>query len=206
MKILVSGFKPFGENRTNPTQRIISDLQKRSFDGIELHLLLLDVLFGKSGDLLIQEIRESDPDAVISFGLAAKAFEIRLERFAINMDDAVGSDNNGVVRSGEEIAPGNALAYRSNLPLEKIYSSLSNAGLPVSYSNHAGTYVCNHVFYRLRHWSESTGLDLKSGFIHIPQVGACDHDVKGSKPIKYDDLLEAACICIRETALACKES
>ena len=37
-------------------------------------------------------------------------------------------------------------------------------------SNTAGTFVCNHVTYGVRHMLELEGKGRKSGFIHIPYL------------------------------------
>lgn len=40
--------------------------------------------------------------------------------------------------------------------------------IPASISNSAGTFVCNHVTYGVRHIIETKYPGKKSGFIHIP--------------------------------------
>lgn len=44
------------------------------------------------------------------------------------------------------------------------------AGLPVTFSDHAGGFICNHLFYRARHWIDSQGLDVPMGFVHLPPL------------------------------------
>jgi pyrrolidone-carboxylate peptidase len=40
----------------------------------------------------------------------------------------------------------------------------------VAISNHAGAYLCNHVFYVARHFLEQRGRAVPCGFIHLPQA------------------------------------
>jgi pyroglutamyl-peptidase len=49
--------------------------------------------------------------------------------------------------------------------------AVREAGIAVSVSQTAGTFVCNQVFYRLQH--ELAGSGVRSGFIHVSrQLGA----------------------------------
>jgi pyroglutamyl-peptidase len=43
-------------------------------------------------------------------------------------------------------------------------------GIPCTVSNHAGAYVCNHVFYVARDGIERLSLPTLCGFIHVPPV------------------------------------
>ena len=57
------------------------------------------------------------------------------------------------------------------LPIKAMARAVREAGIAVSVSQTAGTFVCNQVFYRLQH--ELAGSGVRSGFIHVPsQLGA----------------------------------
>ena len=53
----------------------------------------------------------------------------------------------------------NELIKSALLPVMR--DRLAAAGLPVRYSNHAGTYLCNHVFYYGLHLIERLGLGTR---------------------------------------------
>jgi pyroglutamyl-peptidase len=67
----------------------------------------------------------------------------------------------------------------------------------VRVSYHAGTYVCNHVFYAARHEIELLGSNAKCGFIHVPwlpeQVDV-SRSIEGCLPLNV--MLEAIDCCI----------
>jgi pyroglutamyl-peptidase len=52
----------------------------------------------------------------------------------------------------------------SSLPLEDILCAWREAGLPGYVSNSAGLYLCNQVFYAVRHRHPK----LMAGFVHLP--------------------------------------
>lgn len=61
-------------------------------------------------------------------------------------------------------------AYRSSLPLTSMLEALERAGVPAAISNHAGTFLCNHLFYLARHQVEQLDIPCRCGFIHVPGV------------------------------------
>ncbi len=168
MKLLLTGFTPFPGVEVNPSalvvERIITPPE------VELIREILPVIFTTAGEQLKGLIRQHQPDALIMLGVAAGRESISLERFALNINDAAKPDNEGALATGNPIVPDGPAAYRSTLPLETIHSRMEAAHIPVKYSNHAGAYLCNHVFYVARHLIDSEGLLIPAGFIHIPQM------------------------------------
>ena len=77
---------------------------------------------------------------------------------------------------------------QSTLPLAAMHQALSERGIPVAWSNHAGTYVCNHVFYTARRAMEQAGVDRPCGFVHLPPMG------EGGLPLAT--LIDAVEICL----------
>jgi pyroglutamyl-peptidase len=107
----------------------------------------------------------------------------------LNLDDASIPDNAGVLKSGELIESDGPAAYWSTLPLERFYHALALENIPVSFSNHAGTYLCNHVFYVARH--ETAAPPILCGFIHVPLI-----DETGEKGLPFSALVRAVGLCI----------
>jgi pyrrolidone-carboxylate peptidase len=62
--------------------------------------------------------------------------------------------------------------YPSTLPLDDLARELSSRSLPWAWSDDAGGFLCNHVFYRARAWVEQAGLQIPCGFIHLPPLEA----------------------------------
>ncbi len=167
MPILVTGFTPFGGAQINPSQQIIEHLAQHRPD---IHARVLPTEYHASAEMLVKAIDDAQPDAVIMIGVAETRSTISLERIAINVDDAAIPDNAGLLKDGQPIDPDGAAAYWSTLPLDAMRDAVQMRGIPVSISNHAGTYVCNHVFYTARRMLEHTGRNIPCGFIHVPAL------------------------------------
>jgi pyroglutamyl-peptidase len=93
-----------------------------------------------------------------------------LERVALNLNDSDVSDNAGEIIQGQLIEVEGPAAYWSSLPLTGMIEALERLGVPAVISNHAGTFLCNHVFYVARHEVEQVGIPCRCGFIHVPGV------------------------------------
>jgi pyroglutamyl-peptidase len=168
MGTLVTGFTTFGEHEVNPSRLIVEGLAQRRSD---VWTAVLPVEYRTSGEQICDLIRHYQPEAVLMLGLAARRSAINLERFALNIDDASVPDNVGETRSGHIIVADGPAAYTSTLPLDAMRDTLAERDVPVVISNHAGAYLCNHVFYVVRHYLQQTGRPIPCGFIHVPDIG-----------------------------------
>lgn len=201
MRILLTGFEPFGKVDINPSQRIIEHFAAQERD--DLIALVLPTEYAASARRLEAAIRQCNPDAVICLGVAQSRQTISLERVAINVDDASIADNAGVLASGDLIAIDGPAAYWSTLPLDALRAALAERGIPVNISNHAGAYVCNHAFYSARHIVETLDRPIPCGFIHVP--GLLKTEGETSTGLALDVMLEAIDVClrvVREASLA----
>ncbi len=190
MRILVTGFQPFGELQVNPSQLIVEHLQASQRD--DIIPLVLPTAYQAAGERIASAIQADQPDAVIMLGVAQRRATISLERIAVNVDDAKLPDNSGVIASGESIAQGGPAAYWSTLPLMTMQTALAAHELPVEISNHAGTFVCNHTFYVARHTLESLGRPIPCGFIHVPAFTERD----GDPGLSLEVMIKAVDICL----------
>ena len=172
-RILLTGFDPFAGFTTNPSATVARKLDGASIGGCHVVSRILPVVFGQAGDDLVAAIRETRPAAVICLGLAARRTDIGIERLAVNLDDADIPDNAGNQPVEREVVPGAPLAYRATLPVKVIVTELQVAGLAASLSMSAGTFVCNHVFYRLMHYLQDHP-GIPGGFVHLPPVADND--------------------------------
>ena len=168
MKLLITGFEPFGGNGFNPSWEAVRALQAP--EGVEIRKLRLPVVYQKAPALLIEAMREWVPDAVLCVGLAEGRSEVTPERVAVNMMEETIPDNEGFFPHGDPIAPESPAAYLSNLPVPRIVENLRAAGIPARISYSAGVYVCNNLMYGLLQAiaEEPVFRDVKGGFIHVP--------------------------------------
>ena len=94
MKILVTGFDPFGGETVNPAIETVKRLPD-SVAGAEIIKLEIPTVCHKSLRVIDEAIAEHDPDVVLSIGQAGGRPDITVERIGINMDDCRIPDNEG---------------------------------------------------------------------------------------------------------------
>ena len=197
MKTLLTGFNRFGSLKENSSQLVVEDLAKRAktFVPFELITEVLPTKFIKAGERIRHLIRHHRPERIICLGVSQNLSAIHLERVALNLDDAEAADNAGLERKGDLIVPNAPLAYWSTLPIEKMCVMLRQREIPAHISNHAGAFLCNHVFYVARHEIETLQLNSPCGFIHLPGVSEKKSDGAPGLPLPL--MIEAIESCLR---------
>ena len=170
MKILVTGFDPFGGEKINPALETIKRLPDAVL-GARIIKLEIPTVVGKSLAKIKEAVEKENPDVVLSIGQAGGRSEITVERVGINIDDCRIPDNEGNQPIDEPIVAGGPSAYFVTVPIKAIVEKIKANKIPASISNTAGTFICNHVCYGVAHLAAArtaAGKPMKSGFIHIP--------------------------------------
>lgn len=167
-RILLTGFEPFGRYSINSSWELVTALPD-TIGNFECIKLCLPVEFTVVSDLIPKILSDLQPDIILSFGQSTSD-AIRIERVAINIDDARTPDNLGYCPNDEIIYADGKNAYFSTLPIKSMKAAVEQVGLPVVISNSAGTYVCNHTFYNCLYWCEKLKLNTEVGFIHLPRL------------------------------------
>lgn len=170
MKILVTGFDPFGGEKINPALETIKRLPDTIL-GAQIIKLEIPTVVGKSLAKIKEAVEKENPDAVLSIGQAGGRSEITVERVGINIDDCRIPDNEGNQPIDEPVVKGGPAAYFVTVPIKAIVENIKAHNIPASISNTAGTFICNHVCYGVAHLAAQrtvAGKPMKSGFIHIP--------------------------------------
>lgn len=167
--ILLTGYEPFGDFESNPSETIARQLDGEEVADHRVDAEVLPVEFDVAADVVAEAIADRDPDAVVSTGLAAGRPAVSVERVGINVDDARGTpDNADVDPENVPIDPEGADAHFATLPVTRIVERLLDRGIPARLSNTAGTHLCNDLLYSTRAYAEREGLDLPTGFVHLP--------------------------------------
>lgn len=166
--ILLTGFDPFDGEPVNPSALVADALDGASIAGARVHALCLPVAFRTSLRVLRGALRRHRPVLVVALGQAGGRAELSIERVAVNVDDARIPDNAGARPIDVPVVRGGPAAYFSTLPIKAIVAALHARGVPAAVSQTAGTFVCNHVFYGLRH--ALAGSPVRAGFVHVPYL------------------------------------
>jgi pyroglutamyl-peptidase len=184
MKILLTGFEPFGTATSNPSGEIVKQIS-----GDNIVRAILPVAYAQSAEKLLALIAEHNPDVVICLGQAEGRTQITPERVAINLDDARLADNDGVVRNDVPIVFGGPVAYESTLPIKDIAKAINDAGVPAAVSLSAGAFLCNHVFYVAQ--NHFKGTKVRSGFVHVPLMDEQAGEFPGLPTMPLDQMVIA---------------
>ncbi len=192
MKVLITGFEPFGGESLNPSWEAVRQLPD-NINAIEIIKLEIPTVFGKSAIIIEEAIQKLSPDVVICVGQAGGRSGITPERVAINVDDAKIPDNEGNQPIDKVIQYNGANAYFANLPIKAIVEALTNEGISASVSNSAGTFVCNHCMYNLLYLVNTKYNNIRGGFVHVPYIKE-----QGNTPyMELIDIVKGLEICIQ---------
>lgn len=169
MKILVTGFDPFGGEKVNPSLEAVKSLPS-VIHGAEIRWVEIPTVFYKSAEVLEAEIVRYQPDVVLCIGQAGGRASLTPERIAINQDDARIPDNQGNQPIDTPICLDGQAAYFSTLPIKAMVQAIKEDGLPATVSNTAGTFVCNHLMYQALYLADKKFPNMRAGFMHIPYM------------------------------------
>ena len=169
MKILVTGFDPFGGEKVNPALEAVKSLPSE-IHGAEIHWVAIPTVFYQSAEVLETAIVRYQPDAVLCIGQAGGRASLTPERVAINQDDARIPDNQGNQPIDTPIRLDGQAAYFSTLPIKAMVQAIKEEGLPATVSNTAGTFVCNHLMYQALYLADKKFPNMRAGFMHIPYM------------------------------------
>ncbi|CAM4249204.1 pyroglutamyl-peptidase I [Lacicoccus alkaliphilus] len=169
MKVLMTGFDPFGGERINPALEAVKRLPDE-IGGMAVVKAEIPTVFHQSAEVMQALLAGDEFDYVVAVGQAGGRSEMCVERIGINIDDARIPDNTGNRPIDAAIHAEGATAYFSNMPVKRMVKSMLEAGIPARLSNTAGTFVCNHILYQLGLMADTEFHGLKYGFIHVPYV------------------------------------
>lgn len=198
-RILLTGFEPFGGEAVNASWQAVAAVDPATLAGIDLIRLMLPVRFGASFEMLEAALSRDGVAAVIMVGQASGRDAVSVEARAVNRDDTRAPDNAGLTPAGVPILAGGPPSYTSGLPVDAIVARLLAAGIPARRSESAGTFVCNHVFYRACALAEAGSHRPVAGFIHVPQTPV-QAVLRGGPCLATDAAAEALRLAVDETA------
>ena len=167
--VLITGFAPFGGERTNPSWQLVKALPG-SIAGYRIEKRRVPTEFRKAILVTTKVIDILMPDIVLCFGQAGGRSRMSVERVAINVDDAHIADNAGKQIIDSAIRADGPAAYFCTLPIKAMAAAMIKTGVPTEISNSAGTFVCNHLIYGVLHHIAVNSLPTRAGFIHVPYL------------------------------------
>lgn len=167
MKLLLTGFEPFGGEAINPSLEAVRRTPDL-LEGIEILKLTVPCVFDRCGPVIEAAVRAHRPHAVLCVGQAGGRAGVTVERVAVNLADAAIPDNAGAQPVDAPLRAGGPAAYFASIPVKAVVRAVEGQGIPCALSYTAGTYVCNCLLYRVLDLAAREFPALRAGFVHLP--------------------------------------
>ncbi len=165
MRILITGFGPFPGAPHNPTMQIVRHmgaLQSPAFASVTRITRILPTTWAMLENLHAI-LAETQPDAVLMFGLAGRRRAITPELVARNRASVLRPDAVRYRPTALLLTRGAGAARRSTFDAAKLTAVLKASGLPARVSRDAGDYLCNALLWHV------LGAGIPAIFIHVPR-------------------------------------
>lgn len=178
MDILVTGFLPFPGVHVNPTTalaRAVATRLRRA--GLDARALVLETSYSGGLPTLRRHLAGERPKAVLMLGLAARARNVRVERFARGRASLLHPDSTGGTPGAKPAASSRSLPMRASGDVDTALAALRRAGIRSRLSPSAGRYLCDASYAEALAWSAKTG--APAIFIHVPWL----RPAAGSRPV-----------------------
>ncbi|MDP5134569.1 pyroglutamyl-peptidase I [Rheinheimera baltica] len=157
----------------------------------QLQVERLPCAFKDSLTVLEQLINQHKPSHLMLLSQCSSQVDIRVEKVALNINDAKQNDNINQQPRDTLTAQHGPAAYFSNLPVNAITDKLRSNNLPVQLSYNAGTFVANHLFYGLMHYIKHQNISLHGGLLQFPLLPQQACLQPGTASISIDVILNA---------------
>ena len=171
--VLLTGFEPFSGMQFNASaEGVRMFCEAGGFEGhVSVFWKVLPVVYDEAPRQLEDAVEEVKPRVVIALGICDEP-RYRIERVARNLDDTEVPDNRGEARQSRRIIEEGPASYEAPYPHAELARRLEEKGLPWRFSDSAGGFLCNHVFYHLCHLAASTHSGVHfATFLHVPPLG-----------------------------------
>jgi len=174
LTVLLTGFGPFPGAPSNPTGPLVQGLARLRRPGLA-DLRLVPHVFPTSYRAVDRElprrVAELKPDAVLMFGLSAKASCLQVETRARNAISALTRDDAGQLPPATCILPGGPAALAFDVPAARLALAARRMRVETVISRDAGRYLCNYLCWRAIESAARPGGPKLVAFIHVPRLG-----------------------------------
>ncbi len=167
-RAILTGFKPFGPYKYNPTQDIAREYNLKWVGDIEIIGLVLPCTYYGAFGLLSEKIDELKPDIVLSCGLASRVKRIRIETVGRNIMNGKYMDADGYKPNKVTIIRGDKPFYMTNTDHKSLKHALDKEGISSEISRNAERFICNSLIYLTAQQIRDENLPINFAFFHTP--------------------------------------
>ena len=179
--ILISGFKPFLNEKINPSELLVEKLKVIS----QVQAVILPVEFERAYQELEKQIELTKPKFIIMFGQAGGRPNVCLEKIALNWNQTKSADESKHIPATGRISDGE-LALMSTFQVDDLAAFLADRRLKCEISFSAGAYVCNNLYFKVL---KKYPL-IQSIFVHVPFMP--EQGLPSQPKMEFDLMLETA--------------
>ena len=159
MKVLVTGFDPFGGEPVNPEFEAVK-LLPDEIAGAEVIKMEIPTAFSRSGSAVEEGIRKYGPDIVINVGQAGGRSCVTIEQVALNLAEACIPDNDGEQPSDMPLQEDGEPAYYATIPVKAIVITRFPAIFLIRREPMCATALCTKCFIWRRRNTPISAQDL----------------------------------------------
>jgi pyroglutamyl-peptidase len=164
---LVTGFEPFGGDRSNPSWLVARRFDGEVIGGLQIKSVKIPVSCAGAARRVTAAIVRYRPRAVLGLGQAGGRPQVSVEQVAINLAQAGARGEHGIGGATRPVIAHAPEAYFARLPLEAIVRELKRKEIPAAVSLTAGAYACNALMFAALHALKRRPA-VPVGFIHLP--------------------------------------
>lgn len=168
MRLLLSGFEPFGGERVNPSWEVARAVAASPPEGVEVERLRLPVRAGVALGVLWPAFEAGAFDAWLGLGQAGGRTHLSVERTGVNV--IADRDASGRALPEAAVVPGAPDARFARLPVHEAAAAMRAAGAPARVSESAGAYICNEALFAMLDRLDAAGSAAPAGFVHLPYL------------------------------------
>lgn len=163
-RILITAFEPFLQYPTNASMQILTHWTEDNpgSDRVSITTEILPVDYDRVKPLL-NVLHLTPFDFALHLGQSPRIDEYQLEMVALNLKSDPSTPTASLSTSGPT-------AFASQLPLHSWSQDMQAHAIPTSVSFHAGTYLCNAIYYWSTEHYQQQGLADRSLFVHVPLI------------------------------------
>ncbi|MCA9801104.1 MAG: pyroglutamyl-peptidase I [Cyanobacteria bacterium HKST-UBA02] len=209
VRCIVTGFDAFGEDMENPTQLLAEgfpdSLSLGKHGQVQVERAVFETCCLKSVAGLDEILARGKGErlALLMTGLAAVRTKISLEFVALNLRDYRIEDNAGHRHGRELLFEGEPNALFNDLPLESLQKDLTKRGYPCEVSYHAGTFVCNEIYYHALRLAGGDSSLKAVLFVHLPLPEKLAESIKSKDNPNRQKILARHNLRSKKSRLAC---
>jgi len=171
VRILLTGFDPFGGRGVNPSWDAARQLDGERAGEATIAVLRVPVVWRDSVATIVNELEREPAAGLIIGGLSYGRDAINVEAIAHAIGDVPWQSDNADRALAGERPDGDAEgpdALLATAPVRAIAAAVNAAGIPAVVSWDGGAYVSNATLYGVLRHVRDRGLHLPTTYLHVP--------------------------------------